>query len=133
MIGEYWEAQVSKKQQSTLKNYAVASATTTNQKSPDSYHIISQKEKDLFDWVNMIVNVGWPINCVSKTIYREFHRGRSKFSQNTVREVIIAMTIQVEVILAAEMKDAGKGSIVHDAWSKFGSHFFALFATYGNT
>ena len=31
------------------------------------------------------------------------------------------------------MKDAGKGSIVHDAWSKFGSHFFALFATYKAT
>jgi hypothetical protein len=77
MIGEYWEAQVSKKQQATLKNYAVAmaSATTTNQKSPDSYHIMSQKEKDLFDWVNMIVNVGWQINCVSKTIYKDFHRG----------------------------------------------------------
>ena len=130
MIGEYWEAQVSKQQQSTLKNYATASATTTNQKSPDSYHIISQKEKDLFDWVNMIINVGWPINCVTQTIYRDFHRGQSKFSKDTVREVIIAMTIQVEVILAAEMKDAGKGSIVHNAWSKFGSHFFALFATY---
>jgi hypothetical protein len=49
MIGGYWEAQVSKKQQATLKNYAVAmaSATTTNQKSPDSYHIISQKGKGL--------------------------------------------------------------------------------------
>jgi hypothetical protein len=84
----------------------------------------------LFDWVNIIVNVGWPINCVSKTIYQDFHRGRSKFSKNTVREVIIAMTIQVELILAAEMKDAGNGSIVHHAWSMFGSHFFALFATY---
>ena len=31
------------------------------------------------------------------------------------------------------MKDAGKGSIVHDAWSKFGSDFFALFATYKAT
>jgi len=77
----------------------MASAATTNQKSPDSYHIISQKEKDLFDWVNMIVNIA--INCVSKTIYQDFNRGRSNFSKNTVREVIIAMTIQVEVIFAA--------------------------------
>ena len=43
------------------------------------------------------------------------------------------MTIQVEEILAAEMKAASKGSIVHDAWSKFGVHFFALFATYKTT
>ena len=40
------------------------------------------------------------------------------------------MTVEVEQILAAEMQAAGKGSIVHDAWSKYGSPFFALFATY---
>ncbi len=40
------------------------------------------------------------------------------------------MTIQVKLILAAEMKNTSKGSIIHNAWSKFGSHFFALFATY---
>lgn len=40
------------------------------------------------------------------------------------------MTVQVEEILAAELKAAGKGSIVHDGWSKFGLHFVALFATY---
>ena len=43
------------------------------------------------------------------------------------------MTIQVEERLAAEIKEASKGSIVHDAWSKFSVHFFALFATYKTT
>jgi len=28
------------------------------------------------------------------------------------------------------MKEAGKGAIVHNAWSKFGAHYFALFTTY---
>ncbi len=28
------------------------------------------------------------------------------------------------------MKEAGKGAIVHDAWSKLGAHHFALFTTY---
>jgi len=39
----------------------------------------------------------------------------------------------VEEILAVEMREAGKGSIVHDAYSKFGVHFFDLFATYMTT
>ena len=40
------------------------------------------------------------------------------------------MTCSVEKILAAKMRVAKKGSIVHDAWSKFGDHYFALFTTY---
>jgi hypothetical protein len=40
------------------------------------------------------------------------------------------MTCSVGKILAAEMRVAKKGSIVHDAWSKFGAHYFALFTTY---
>jgi hypothetical protein len=40
------------------------------------------------------------------------------------------MTCSVEKILAAKMRVAKKGSIVHDAWRKFGAHYFALFTTY---
>jgi hypothetical protein len=43
------------------------------------------------------------------------------------------MTVEIEQILLAEMQAAGKRSIVHDVWRKFGSHFFALFATYTAT
>ena len=54
----------------------------------------------------------------------------NKFSIKIVRAVIIAMTRAVEVKLATEMKAAGKGSIVHEAWTKFGTHYFGLFSTY---
>ena len=66
-------------------------------------------------------------------LYRKRLKQNYKFSIKTMRAVIIAMTCNVEKILSAEMKEAGKGAIVHDAWSKFGSHFFALFATYKAT
>ena len=139
MTNEYWEAMVAKKHQQSKINFTTTSASSaafassTHLKSPGTYHIINQNERDLFDWINMIVNVGWPVNCVESTFYRDFHRGKSKFSIKTVRVVILAMTIQVEEILAAEMREASMGSIVHDAWSKFGMHFFALFATYKTT
>ena len=81
----------------------------------------------------MIVNMGWPVNCVEIALYQDFHRGTSKFSIKAVKAVILATTIQVEECLAAEMREASKRSIVHNAWSKFGVHFFALFATYKTT
>ena len=43
------------------------------------------------------------------------------------------MTLSVEKKLAAEMQTAGRGSIVHDGWSKRGIHYLALFATYPAT
>ena len=39
------------------------------------------------------------------------------------------MTLLVKK-LSAEMKEARRGAIVHDGWTKFGIHFLALFATY---
>jgi hypothetical protein len=81
----------------------------------------------------MIVIKHWTLNCVVNPRYQSFGRGQSKFGIDTVCDVILAMTVEVEQILVAEIQVAGKGSIVHDAWSKFGSHFFALFATYKAT
>ena len=40
------------------------------------------------------------------------------------------MPIIIEKSLSLETKKAGKGSIVHDPWTKFGEHFFGVFATY---
>ena len=50
-------------------------------------------------------------------LYRKRLKQNYKFSIKTVWTVIIAMTSNVEKILSAEMKEAGKGAIVHDAWS----------------
>ena len=44
------------------------------------------------------------------------------------------MTLGVEkMLLAVEMKEAGRGSIVHDGQTKRGTHYLALFATYKTT
>jgi hypothetical protein len=84
MRNEYWEAMVAKTHQSTL-TFTMTSASSTHQKSPRDYQIVSQNKRDLFDWINMIVNVGWPVNCVESTLFRDFHRGKSKFSIKAIR------------------------------------------------
>ena len=72
----------------------------------------------------------WGLCTVENELYRKRLKQTNSFSIKTVRAVIIAMTCSVEKILAAEMRVAKKGSLVHDAWSKFGAHYFALFTTY---
>ncbi len=59
-------------------------------------------------------------------MYQSKMKHEYRFSIKTVCAVIIAMTCTIEVKLATEMKAAGKGSIVHNAWTKFGTHFFGL-------
>ena len=35
-----------------------------------------------------------------------------------------------EIWISAEMKDATRGSILHDGWTKNGVHFVAIFSCY---
>jgi hypothetical protein len=44
-----------------------------------------------------------------------------------VRKVILAMVVELEKKIAAEMKEAGYGSIMHDGWSKNGIHYLGIF------
>ena len=99
----------------------------------EAYHILNQREKDMFAWVVMIVMEHIPISSVENVNYRSFAQPNTHFGTKTVRRVILAMTVFIEQVLAAEIASAGKLSIVHDAWSKFGEHYFALFATYKAT
>ena len=99
-------------------------------KSPGASIIRTKKDSELFDWIEMIVMKNWEVCCVEDSLYWSKLKHDNNFSIKTVRAVIIAMTCVVEVKLAAEMKAVGKGSIVHDAWTKFGTHFFGLFSTY---
>ena len=125
MLDAYWETQVGRKRQALMSKY-----TSVMPSSLPLSFLLSKEDLALFEWVEMIVMENWPLSTVENRLYRKALKQDYKFSKKRVRSVIIAMTCSVETILAAEMKEAGKGSIVHDAWSKFGAHYFALFTTY---
>jgi hypothetical protein len=72
----------------------------------------------------------WGLSTVENELYQKRLRQTNSFSIKRVQAVIIAMTCAVEKILVANMRVAKKGSLVHDAWSKFGAHYFALFTMY---
>ena len=99
-------------------------------KFPLPYQLCNQRERDMFAWVTMIVMEHIPLSSVESEQYRNFTKHATPFSIRSVRNVILAMTLSIEEKLKAEIAAAGNLSIVHDAWSKFGEHYFALFATY---
>ena len=47
-----------------------------------------------------------------------------------VQKIIFNLVPMVEKSIAAEMKESGCGAIMHDGWSKFGTHYVGLFAQY---
>jgi hypothetical protein len=92
-----------------------------------NYFFLTQQDPNMFDWVDMSVIVeGWPMTSMAIKRYHRLMKLQSRFCTNTVWTVILAMTVQVEEILAADLKVARKGSIVHDGWSNYDLHFFAL-------
>jgi hypothetical protein len=92
--------------------------------------MLNVQEMEMFDWIEMIVMENLLLSSVVSDLYRRKFKHKFKFGKKTVREVLLAMTMLVEKKLSTEMKEAGRGAIVHDGWTKFGIHFLALFATY---
>ena len=47
-----------------------------------------------------------------------------------LRRIIFNLVPLVEKAISVEMKEAGMGALMHDGWSKFGTHYVGLFAQY---
>jgi len=47
-----------------------------------------------------------------------------------LRRIIFNLVPLVEKAISVEMKEAEMGALMHDGWSKFGTHYVGLFAQY---
>ena len=47
-----------------------------------------------------------------------------------VRSIVFNLVLAVEKRIEEELKQAGIGAIMHDGWSKFGTHYVGLFAQF---
>ena len=67
-----------------------------------------------------------------KKSYGKFYGGAKQLvlSQEKLKETLYNMVEMVEDRISAEMKDATRGSILHDVWMNNGVHFVAIFACY---
>ena len=74
-----------------------------------------------------------PITACEKKSYRKFAGTKTSFSYKRMKEVMQKLCHISEQGVADEMKKAGKGVIMHDAWTCAGIHYVALFASYIRT
>jgi hypothetical protein len=90
----------------------------------------TKKDEEAYEWITMICKKNWPISCVEDDEYRNIIKHQHLFSKKTIRSIILAMSVLVENRIGQDLQTAGYGSLLHDGWSKFGQHFFGLFATF---
>ena len=62
--------------------------------------------------------------------YRKQSKNTTKLTDNRMREVSYNLTKKVEVRVAKEMKTAGRGAIMYDAWTCASIHYVGLFVCY---
>ena len=62
--------------------------------------------------------------------YRCAFKHTNIFSKKMVQKVLFNCKELVEEMIAVELKQAEYGSLMHDGWSKFGTHYVGLFAQY---
>lgn len=68
--------------------------------------------------------------AIMKQSYRDFAGTEFNFSYKTASDLIKNLTELVEAPLSKEMKEAGHGAIMYDAWTSADIHYIGLFACY---
>ena len=138
MEASYWEKKAAREVQGRLETWFGKKSNgggddNNSGKEEDEDNTVQplvKKDIELKDWIDLIVKKNVPVSCVEDPFWREKLKHEYKFSRATVMGTMLEMCADVEMILAYEMKKAGRGSIIHDGWSKFGEHYFGLFASY---
>ncbi len=69
------------KHQSSL---GFCSSIAFRQVKKQEHSILSLREQELHDWIDMIVMENWQSNSVTNPCYRSFGRGQSNFGIDTV-------------------------------------------------
>ena len=92
---------------------------------------VTDKEQCLLDWIELVIDETLPASVIKKESFRAFKgEPNVNITQETFKEVLYTMTEIIEQRISKEMKTAGRGSILHDGWSKNGTHYVGLFACY---
>ena len=93
----------------------------------DSIFIENPKDKNLFRMIKLICEHNMSIIKIRDKRHVELLRDIEPVSHETVFSEILELSITIEEKISSEMKGR-KGSILHDGWSRCGTHFFYLMA-----
>jgi hypothetical protein len=92
--------------------------------------VFTPYEMAVHSWIDAIVAKSLPLNVVECDIMRRYWCYDVKIGVNKIKAILFAMVELVEGAIAAEMKAAGCGALMHDAWTKMDVHYIGIFACY---
>lgn len=137
MEDTYWEALSTKRYQSSLDSFLSKPKDKDSDDNGEQdqfaavlQHMLSAKDKEVYEWIEAIVKDNLPLSSVRCKKWRQRFKHEHCFSERTVIGVMITLTYIVTAFIKDEMAKAPCGSLMHDAWSKFGGHYFALLACF---
>ena len=90
----------------------------------------SDYDHAMHDWIKLIVNKCLPLSIVEDETFRAFSKHEVPISRKQMKKVIFKLVELVEKQIGAEMKDAGIGALMHDAWTKDSIHYLGMIASY---
>jgi hypothetical protein len=88
------------------------------------------RERAMHAWIRLIVLRGIPVSYVEDPIFRSFSKYSDNISHKAVVRTIFQLVILVEQKVKDELAKTSCGAIMHDAWTRAGIHYVALFACY---
>jgi len=81
-------------------------------------------------YLRMVTKLETPLNMCTKEEYRQQSKFSSKLYESKVSQTLRNLTKVVERKIGKAMKEAKKGAIMSDAWTKFGYHYLCLLAVF---
>lgn len=96
---------------------------------PINRFFLTERERAMFAFVQLVVLRNIPVSAVEDTLYRDFSKFNVSICRKTFKEVLFNLVELVENKITAEMNTT-KGAIMYDGWTHGGMHYLGLFAIY---
>ena len=100
---------------------------------------VSLEAAYLHRWIKLVVSKNVPISSISDKEWRSLFQPlcacdscprTPKIGKDTLKKVIFKMVEMIEEKIKEEMLAAGIGALLSDGWTKHGTHYLGIFATY---
>ncbi|CAJ1933491.1 unnamed protein product [Cylindrotheca closterium] len=105
--------------------------------APAGLRVSGPQDKAMHKWVELIVCKNSPLSHVDDPLFREMVYGSTPsdaklttFGSKQVRDTILMLSYIVETQIKDEMKLTSAGTILHDGWSRYSSHYVCVIACY---
>ncbi len=91
---------------------------------------VSTKTKAMNQFLRLVVFKNLPIEACNDPEWRNALKHDINFNKKSFLDMLHELVKIVEKKISDELKDAPMISLLHDGWTKFGVHYFAIFGTF---